>query len=821
MSASFLKELISHAVREPVTTVQYSQLDEFDRLWRELAVTASWQLPWSTIVLLWDGTPPRDSAQDQLRPQDWLTPWDWALAMSLHLCQQRQRIPQEGFRCLIMDLLPPMLGSAGRQRFKRAYAFVPWIRWYRPLSTSRPAAATYEQFFSDLAQLPNSVPLLDPQAVVAQDLEALGQTWSAMLAAPGDRHAISNLIGPIVLAEGIEQVTGGRVDLSHDPMPSHLRTLLRGSGLVSSPAEVGTALSMAMRKPLVNDDAFFPHGNRDVFERFRQVRFLLLDDQHSLGYHDVVAALLFGTRYETADSSGGQTSSFTEGGRHISLQSVAHPSLLLTALQATFDIGELRGVDGGVCPYCLEASRPDPAKVDVPRFLGGELCEILLLDLRLFVHSEDEKEYLKQLLAFYHQSGACRLGDPHLKEAARGAAARASGGEENLHALTLLPLLLSHADPSLPIVLFSSTQQRTIVAALSPRPNIITTFGKPLVSGYWSGHQAGDYVADLTEAIGSALRLHEARIVWKRIVELHIGDPPSFQVKPPASSDWLTYKANDPAYPAQFRLSHDKLRGLLADYYQDYLMAQRYYDFSSIPWELLEGSLMPEAVLQDPHWVGADLRFDYDEARQRLGASLRLCRHRKVHGFALPELAKAERARVSAQTWALLEFLVLLDVVSGTKHNIDHRESASLYYDLSTLYKHRYPELRKEPKVLDPTRLVADGNLTWEEYVVFAFAWATMQRWPSPPNPFLPLESRQALVRTAQQLFQFEKPIDWPQEGFVYRATSRRPMVQGPGGRYLITETPRFLQGQAVSFIGGWRNGRWEAWALRPAAAVS
>jgi hypothetical protein len=369
-------------------------------------------------------------------------------------------------------------------------------------------------------------------------------------------------------------------------------------------------------------------------------------------------------------------------------------------------------------------------------------------------------------------------------------------------------------------VLFSSTQQRTVVTALSHRPNIITTFGKPLVSGYWSEHSAGDYVADLTEAIRSALRLHEARIVWKRIVELHIGEPPSFHINPPVG-DPLTYRADDPAYPAQFRLSHDKLRGLLADCSQDYLMAQRYYDFSSLPWELLEGSLIPEAVLQDPTWGEANLRFPHDEGRGLLCRALQLCRHRKVHGFALPELAKPERARVSAQTWALLEFLVLLDVVSGTKHNIGHQGSRYLYYDLSTLYKHRYPELRKASTPLDPTRLIADGNLTWEEYVVFALVWAAIPRRASSPNSFLHLQTHQALVRTAQQLFQFKTPIDWQQDGKIYRMTGSGIQVEGPGGRYWGNRTSGFSEGQLVSFIGGWRKGRWAAWALRPAAAAS
>ena len=87
-------------------------------------------------------------------------------------------------------------------------------------------------------------------------------------------------------------------------------------------------------------------------------------------------------------------------------------------------------------------------------------------------------------------------------------------------ALTLLPLLLSHVDRTLPIVLFTSSHQRVVSEMLQHCPNVITSFAKPLVSGYGEAISPADSVRDLEDAIKKAIELHEVRIAWKRVCEL-------------------------------------------------------------------------------------------------------------------------------------------------------------------------------------------------------------------------------------------------------------------------------------------------------------
>lgn len=788
MTASLLTQLIHQAAGLQLPVFQYSKEEDFEALWCELNPAASGQLPWSTAVILWDGTPRRDSAENQhphqdpgntaspsevksssgkptkdQRPQDWLTPWDWALVISLHLHKRFDRIPAGGFRCLILDLLPPLdqaASESGRRRFKRAHAFVPWVRWYRPLSEPRPAVADYEDFFRDLGNLskdvPDKVPVLDSKAATARDLGGLGQTWSAMLTAPSDRHTISNLVGPIVLAEGIKQLTGREVDLGSDRMTLHLRNLLRWSGLIGDPDISGTGPSAA-EQPLVVDNSFFPQGDSDIFDRFQQVRFLLVDDQFNLGYHRVLANVLFGEQCETSDSKEESASNFTGDARGISLRSVAHPDLLLNALQSAIGLSGVETTEQTSCSYCSRTSNTKPPEWDTPRLLGADSFDILLLDLRLFgsstvnTPSDEEKRFLAKLLTFYHHSGACRLGNSQLKDAVDGAAARAAGGKEDLYGLTLLPLLLSYADPSLPIVLFSSTHQRAIVEALGHRPSIITTFSKPIISGYSSERSASDSIKDLKDALGSALRLHETRVAWEASAACKDwGKFPIFEVEVKAADYYAVYnhQIGSTSYPLNDKddegreikrkyegLAEPLLRGIqlrkrLKEDYCRYLLREHYLDYLSIPWEFLEGVLMPTTLLNDPRIWNPQLRlsFGLDEPDNHYREVFSLIRNKKVHG----RIGLSGESLWDEDEWnrklTILLFLMLIDFImrSGGKGTQDWN---LLFTNVVQFLLNKYPDLSKRSQQRygpfpRPRDLTSDTQMTWSEFALLVMLQA-------------------------------------------------------------------------------------------------
>ena len=191
------------------------------------------------------------------------------------------------------------------------------------------------------------------------------------------------------------------------------------------------------------------------------VRLLLVDDQYRLGYHLVLAGLLSGRPAAGGDVDGGWKCSLAHDW---SLQCAATPEPLLSPLRRLsppVDWNKPRSIDVG--------------------------ADVVLLDLRLWTGSGKRREVLKDLTAICDRLDVRVLEakDDHFKKAlkaAQGALGGDAGGD--LDALALLPLLLSHADPSLPVVVFSSTQQRRVVEALSHRPNLITEFSKPIPTGY-------------------------------------------------------------------------------------------------------------------------------------------------------------------------------------------------------------------------------------------------------------------------------------------------------------------------------------------------
>jgi hypothetical protein len=85
--------------------------------------------------------------------------------------------------------------------------------------------------------------------------------------------------------------------------------------------------------------------------------------------------------------------------------------------------------------------------------------------------------------------------------------------------LAVLPLILSVLDPGLPIILFSSTQHRSVTQAVRDYPSIITDFAKPYLGG--EDRDSADpqlVMADLSWATLQAFVMIEIRKVWLEAV---------------------------------------------------------------------------------------------------------------------------------------------------------------------------------------------------------------------------------------------------------------------------------------------------------------
>src|SRR6267143_1329566 len=192
MLSEFKSVLQSTTKKSSVHIFQYSVREDCEKLWAQLEIERG-EIPWSTVLILYDGQCDRTVAD--FHPEDWLTPWDWAIAIAVLLGKEPARIPPAGFRCLIIDLLPSEWGKTGRMRFRTVGGLVPWVQWYRPLSKPRLLVRDFCVLFADLNNI-GAMPRLGPSFLPESDLEMLSRTWAALLGAPQDRHAIGNFIGP-------------------------------------------------------------------------------------------------------------------------------------------------------------------------------------------------------------------------------------------------------------------------------------------------------------------------------------------------------------------------------------------------------------------------------------------------------------------------------------------------------------------------------------------------------------------------------------------------------------------------------------------------
>jgi hypothetical protein len=580
----------------PLDVITYNSRVNCDALWEQLANSEA-VLPWPNLVIVFDG-------QDQetnwdFRPEFWLTPWDWAVAASLNLNRAPAKMPPHGFRCLIVDLLPAKWGSAGRARFKAIASLLPWLRWYRPLLEARPIARSITELFHDVNNL-DKLPKMVLSATVDAEMQTCAVLWTALFGVPKDRHAIGNLIGPIILAQGIQQSQGVEVPVFCDPVGRRFRSLLQSVGIRGAQAE----------QPLSNypPALFFDRvrgQHRDRLRRFRRLRLQLIDDQFALGYHQILAHALFGTAHAGTLSATAAESHLDDKFHDAALRSTASPDEIIEMLRAV-----LQTTPGHSKPRCL-------ADVDV-----------LFLDLRLFSGSNPQTR-ARELITINSLLELCaELGtpeqNPDLRRAVLAAESRKTAiqqespisagqkeaAEEDLSYLTLLPLVICAVDPSLPIVLFSSTHQREIVDVFREYSNVVTSFSKPVVSGYSLNDIAARTTADLERAIRTAFVLHNVREVWQNLCELSrvVGEDGCT-----VEEDRLKFRS-DPetdrhtgswANGSSYRLSQADVAMLAAEF-RNLLMKGRFADSLQLPDNLLEnlgGKFRSPGELQCQHIV--------------------------------------------------------------------------------------------------------------------------------------------------------------------------------------------------------------------------
>lgn len=135
-----------------------------------------------------------------------------------------------------------------------------------------------------------------------------------------------------------------------------------------------------------------------------------------------------------------------------------------------------------------------------------------------------------------------------------------------------IALKLTQLDPSFPIVIFSSSQQREIERVFSASGNVILDFRKPGIAGSITTLQGQQGLKNLFTAVRKALELVENRIVFKKIMEL-----------PPEAA--LIYR-NSYGRDAKETMMID--RSLFINVYKAVFYAQRYDLAFTFPFSFFE-----------------------------------------------------------------------------------------------------------------------------------------------------------------------------------------------------------------------------------------
>jgi hypothetical protein len=409
-----------------------------------------------TLIILWDGIPePANVGSVDLH--NFVTPYDWAVAAASLLSREFQDDGgSQKLRVMILHLDADKAGDSDAVQFlfnstTGGSAELIWVCSYH-LSGASPDAGVFVELLS--ATLGGNEAEANHNAVQPNAVrwDLLKRLWAAKLLAPADpkdRHAIANLVGPQLLITAMSNISGLRTIPA--PGLTALIILTKCLGLV--PQSAGQVAA-----PWVITD-----GTPTRRVDFGGTKFVLVDDMYALGWEQFLRlALGLGGADERLFAVGSPTDK-----RFGPLGDSGLPDLLKDGS------GRLR-VDDSVVLY------------------PGSADSIMFLDLRLFGTRprHEELSFFKELLPLAKQTvgemqiNRRKLPWPGFTQDEVAAVERCLAREkvENddyYTALTLLPRLLALADPTLPIVLFSSTGQRQVTNALREYGNIITDFDKP------------------------------------------------------------------------------------------------------------------------------------------------------------------------------------------------------------------------------------------------------------------------------------------------------------------------------------------------------
>ena len=583
--------------------------------------------PKLTIVVVWDGMPRHgDTTVDRF-----VTPYDWAVVLPRRIRRHGPGASSSrnvGPRIWILDDVHAFRQTApGGSSIRRLQKSLPWIQDYRVVDHRTGNVVANADFpLSDSVALVEHLQNLSPHATTNAGsggdgdgaLESVLEVWSLSLGRQEDRHSVANLIAPAVLAAEV-----GALPFLQMSQPERALVVgLRAAGLMPPTSGGSTDAGSGILS-----------SSSGIFRGDGGVKLALVDDRFERGYHHVLATALFGSKYKPSYASA--------DGRVWRYRADQSQNLLTC-----------RDDDGWLVEQLRLLGRPALGDESKPRCFPARDCDILLLDLR-FWDERDEEQRNRKIGQWVQVATDCGMASPQPHEPKRGLDAAlevARSRPADPQALALLPLMISRIDPTLPIVLFSSTRQWAVAEMLKERGNVITDFVKPVPDR--AGARAGSSLqsADsLKRALKKALDLHEMRVVWERLCAL----------EPENSTRDLGWQGRY-GNGAYAQLPECDL-GELADIIERFTLSEiTIHESLYRPWSFLDNWIRRDSPQQDARlWISPS-------GRGRLAAALREIGE-KMYGYLDPDGFKDGGAR----SVAVLQFLFLLDFVAGVGRKTD------------------------------------------------------------------------------------------------------------------------------------------------------
>lgn len=448
------------------------------------------------IIVIWDGMPPPKKGT-LVNTSKYITALDWAVTLSLWIDDEVKSFNEyPKLKILILDLCSQYFTEADSVNFfrqfpKNSIASMPWIRLYRPVVKSDNGwdinnllvNIVIQKDFTNALHADLTVPSMCDCFPLEKghDLDIIRRIWMANISRPsepGDRHAITNLIGSLILLG----------DEGKDAHVRALKMMMQGVGLLPKKNEQEVLLTIT--SPWVNCNEE-PWKSKIAYLKdldCSQVNLILVDDMFlHQGWGEVLCNTVGLNYIQPKNEDIKDRIRISDDKEFLCVEASSSAEWLIELL------------DGNDKRYNLRLSKESSDQ---------NSTDILFLDLRLFSGTDisEEVEFIKKLLELAKKfetkpdNPFKRKNDdptsPDLpwpgfseKELYKVeiwtelAEKSARGGEREtdayIKALTFLPRLVALSDLSLPIVLFASTGRREIIEALKPYRNVITKFDKP------------------------------------------------------------------------------------------------------------------------------------------------------------------------------------------------------------------------------------------------------------------------------------------------------------------------------------------------------